>query len=322
MLLKLQKQQLLNSYLMRSKTSLMPEVELEPFAASLAEALTIGKEFKSKTPRSGMSYREMISIAAGIDIGGVEPWYRSPKVQEIIEAPLEMVKANLGVAYDKTENGLIFNLKGCAGGDEVLNYQGNGIPKSKRPFVKVLRRASSPKSSLSVKFILSAVPDKDAVLDLTGLDDEKPGHALLQVVVNGEIVFDGENNFYENDWSQMKIPILSKVLKKGDNTLEIKNRTQERIAAVADIYEAKDYYWGWFMIAEAKLDFAPGSNPVVQKAPLILDDWRKARIDLFDSTKKKISACGNWGGGSDVYVWGESRTLSDKWEDWTVSVVP
>ncbi|MFA6176893.1 MAG: hypothetical protein WC765_09985, partial [Phycisphaerae bacterium] len=94
------------------------------------------------------------------------------------------------------------------------------------------------------------------------------------------------------------------------------------ISAVADIYGAKDYFWGWLMIAEAKLAFAPGINPVVEKASLVLDAWKKARIGIrgvSETGEKKIKAVG---GSSAVYAWGESKPLSDKWEDMTVSVIP
>ncbi|MFA6569150.1 MAG: DUF4838 domain-containing protein [Victivallales bacterium] len=317
-----QKLQFLNSYLMRNKSALLQDAELERFAKCLSEALKLAKELNDKAPKHGMTYREMVSVATSIDIGDAQPWHKSAAVQKIVADPLEMVKANKKEGYDKTEKGLSFDLKACAGGDELLNYQNEGMPKTKRPFAKVLRRASSPKSTISAAFTLSGMPEQGASLDLVGLDDEKTGRAALKVLVNGESVFEGENTFGENDWTQVKIQIPAKVLKKGVNTLEIKNTTPEKIAAVADIYGAKDYSWGWFMIAEADIVFAPGNNPVVEKAPLVLDAWKKARIDVFDATKKKLAVRGDWGGGSDVYVWGESKTLSDKWEDWTVSVVP
>ena len=317
-----QKLAFLNSYLMRNKSFLLKGEALERFAKCLAEALRLAKELNDKAPKYGMTYREMIWASTGIDIGDTQPWHRSPVVQKILDDPQGMVKANKKEAYVKTEKGLKFDLIAFAGGEDVMNYQTAGISKTKCPFAKVLRRASSPKSSISAAFTLSGVPEQGAFLTLVGLDDEKPGRAAFQVLVNGESVFAGENTFGENDWSQMKIQIPAKVLKKGANTLEIKNTTPEKISAVADIYIAKDYFWGWFLIADAEINFAPGINPVMEKAPLILDDWKKARIDVFDVTKKKLTVRGGWGDGSDVYVWGESKILSDKWEDWTISVVP
>jgi hypothetical protein len=321
-----QKLQFLNSYFLRNKAALLQDGELERFANSLAEVLRLAKGLNDKQPKYGTSYREMIWVSTGIDIGDVQPWHRSPLVQKILDDPQGMVKANKKEAYVKTEKGLKFDLMAFAGGEDIMNYQNEGTPKTKRPFAKVLRRATSPKSSICAAFTLSGVPEQGASLTLVGLDDEKPGRAAFQVLVNGESVFGGENIFGEDYWSQMQIQIPAKVLKKGVNTLEIRNTTPEKISAVADIYVAKDYFWGWFMIADAEMNFAPGSNPVVEKVPLILDDWRKARIGIrgvSPAGDKKITARGGWvSGSSPVYAWGESKTLSDKWEEMTESVVP
>jgi hypothetical protein len=322
-----QKLQFLNSYLLRSKSALLHDAELENFAKCLSEALRLAKELGDNAPKYGTTYREMVSVAAGIDIGATAPWHKSPVVQKIWDDPLGMVKSNKKEAYEKTESGLKFDLMACAGGADAVNAGVHeGKSDAKRPFAKVLQRAASPKSGISAAFTLSEVPEQDAFLHLVGLDDEKPGRAAFQVLVNGKIVFDGENTFGETDWSQMKISIPAKVLIKGVNTIEIKNTTPEKISAVADIYGAKDYFWGWLMIAEAKLAFAPGINPVVEKASLVLDAWKKARIGIrgvSETGEKKIKAVGGWvGGSSAVYAWGESKPLSDKWEDMTVSVIP
>ena len=326
MMFRYQKLQFLNSYFLRNKAALLQDGELERFAKSLAEVLCLAKGLNDNAPKYGTSYREMIWASTGIDISDTQPWYRSPVVQKILDDPQGMVKANKKEAYVKTEKGLKFDLMAFAGGEDVMNYQTAGISKTKCPFAKVLRRASSPKSSISAAFTLSGVPEQGASLTLVGLDDEKPGRAAFQVLVNGESVWGGENTFAENDLSRMKIPIPAKILRKGVNTLELKNTTPEKISAVADIYVAKDYFWGWFMISDAEMTFATGNNPVVEKAPLILDDWKKARLGIrgvSETGDKKITARGGWvTGSSDVYAWGESKTLSDKWEDMTVSVIP
>ena len=326
MMFRYQKLQFLNSYLLQNKAALLQGVELDRFANSLAEVLRLAKGLNDQQPKYGTSYREMIWASTGIDIGDAQPWHRSTLVQKILDDPQGMVKANKKEAYIKTESGLKFDLMAFAGGEDVMSYQAAGIPKTKRPFAKVLRRATSPKSSISAAFTLSGVPDQDASLTLLGLDDEKPGRASFQVLVNGESVFGGENTFGEDDWSQMKIQIPAKALKKGANTLEIKNTTPEKVSAVADIYVAKDYSWGWFLAAEAEMNFAQGNNPVVEQAPMVLDEWKKARIGIrgvSEAGEKKIKAIGAWASDSSaVCAWGESKTLSDKWEDWTILVVP
>lgn len=328
-MIRLHKLQFLNSYLLRSKSFQFQGEALERFAKCLAEALRLAKELNDNAPKSATTYREMVWLATGIEIGDTQPWHKSTVVQKILDDPLGMVKTNMKETYDKTEKGLKFDLRACAGGENASDYQyqSDEMRKAKRSFAKVLRRASSPRFGISAAFTLSGIPEQSAFLELVGLDDDKSGRAALKVLVNGETVFEGENTCRENDWTQMKILIPAKVLKKGVNTLEIKNATPEKTEAVADIYDVKDYNWGWFMLTEAELVFAPQDNPVVAKAPLILDAWKKARIDIFEGNHKtKFTARDGWGygkgGSDDYYVWGESKKLSDKWEDWTISVVP
>jgi len=317
----------LNSYLLRNNSSLMQGENLERFAKCLAESLMRAKEFNDMAPRRGITYPEMIQVTTGIDIGDAKPWYNSPVFQKIVDDPLGMVKANKKGTYEKTEKGLKLLMQACVGGEEVMYYQYKGKPKTKQPYSKILRRATSPKSAISATFTLVGVSGQGASIEFTGLNDEKTGTAFFKVLLNGQSVFDGKNTFDGNDWTQMNISIPANVLKEGLNTLEIKNTTSEEIAAVADILEPKDYLWGWILIADVQLVFAQGNNPVVENAPPIFDAWKRARIDI-DPNGKKITAGGGWvgcvlGGSNAVYVWGESKTpLSDKWEDMTVSVIP
>ena len=265
----------------------------------------------------------MVWCATGIDIGNAKPWYNSPVVQKIWDDPLGMVKANIKESCEKTEKGLKVDLRGIAGGDEVYSYQWMNTPKTIRPYAKVLRRASSPQASISVAFTLSEAPEKDAFLDLIGLDDEKPGRAAFKVLVNGEDIFDGVNTFSEEDWTQVRIQIPAKTMKKGENTLEIKNTTPEKISAVADIYVAKDYGWGWMALAEVEIVFAPGTNPVVVKESKVLDSMKKAVVEVHAFYKKLEAGDGCLNGTSDIHLSAHSENhLSDKWEKLTFSLTP
>ena len=317
------KRQLLDSYLLRNKSFTHRDADLERFAKALAETLRTAREFKDafwNKPKWGVGYREMVWVASGIDLGEKEPWFKSPVVDEILKDPLGMVKSKLRGAYEKTAKGLSFNMKSVAGGKDSNNYQWQGVPKTKRGYAKVLRRASSPVSTLSTSFDLADIPVKGGVLRLEGLDDEKSGRAALKVLLNGKVVFDAENRFGEDDWSWTEIPVPAAILKQGVNSLEIANATPEKVAAVADIYE-RDYTWGWIMVSAAELVFPEGPNPVIGGEPLVFDGWKKARMD-FSAGGRKLKALGDWGSGSPTHVWGESKTpLTDKWEEWSAAVV-
>lgn len=89
----------------------------------------------------------------------------------------------------------------------------------------------------TIVFTVQSLPGQRLVLVLTGLDDERNDHCLLQVVLNGVIVFDGQNTFRNtpsNDngvggpsryWSQMTIALPPNTLREGSNTLTLRNRT-------------------------------------------------------------------------------------------------
>ncbi|MFA6175853.1 MAG: DUF4838 domain-containing protein [Phycisphaerae bacterium] len=275
----------LNSYLLRNNSALLQGEKLERFAKCLGESLMRAKEFNDMAPRYGMTYPEMVWCTTGIQIGDAKPWYNSPVFQKIVDDTLGMIKANKKGTYEKTEKGLKFLMQACIGAEETTNYQYEEKPKTKQPFSKVLRRATSPKSGISATFTLSGVPEQGASIQLVGLNDDKTGTAFFKVLVNGQSVFDGKNTFDANDWTQMTISIPAKILKKGLNTLEVKNTTPEKIAAVADIFEPKDYLWGWIMIAEVQLVFAQGNNPVVAaKSKIKMDikgDFTEIKPDGF-----------------------------------------
>lgn len=259
------KRKLLDSYLLRQKSCLLRGEDLERFAKALAESLRTAREFEDNywnIPRYRMSYREMAWVTSGIDLGEKEPWWKSPVVDDIIKDPLEMVKSKLRSSYGKTAKGLAFNMETVAGGKDSMNYQRQGVPKTKRPLAKILSRASSPNSLLSASFELAAVPAKGGVLRLEGLDDEKNSRARLKVLINGKTVFDGENRFGEDDWSWDDIPVPAAVLKQGANSLEITNTTPEKVDAIVDLNDAKDYTWGWLMVSAAELLFPDAPNPV------------------------------------------------------------
>ena len=328
--IRIKKLELLNDYLLDNKSCLLPDDKITHFSQCLAEALKLAKELDNKAPREGVNYPELIYLTTSIDIGDHQPWHQSPVVQKILADPVGMIISNKPVAYEKTAKGLSFKMLALAGGNDTLDYQWQGIPKTKRNFAKSLSRASSAKSNVSTAFELDDVPAQGGTLILEGLDDEKPGRATFKVTINDQMVFDEVNTFSENDWSTVSITVPASVLKKGINTLEITNTTPEKISAVANIYGAKDYHWGWLLLSAIHLDFNSSVNPVVLKPVKIPGSWQKARIDVSagGSSKggKKLTVTGstNWViSPSPAYVYGESKEpLSEKWEEIKLVVVP
>jgi Domain of unknown function (DUF4838) len=251
-----QKLKLLTEYLQNNnKASGLKGKDLKDYALNLAELLKLYKKFRISFPSYRVSVRDMIIRGAMIDIGKVKPWYKSVIVCKLIKNPVPMIMENT-CSYNKTSSGLKFDMPMITGGDELKKYQYNNVPKTIRPFAKVLRRKSSPYSKLNTVFELDKVPNQDVTLVIEGLDDEKKGKASFDVIINGKTLFSGKNLFSENDWSKIKIKVPSKLLKKGENILIVQNTTKDKIA-VSKFVEAEahrqDYNWGWFMISKIEL---------------------------------------------------------------------
>lgn len=320
LMIKTEKLRFLNSYFLQKTSCGLEGEKLARFANYLAETLKLAKELRSRKPHLSMTYREMIWAATGIEIGNSNPWYKSLVLQELLDNPLKIIKASKKETYEKTQNGLLFNMKAFLGGKNSLAYQWQGIPKRKRKFAKSIKRASSPQSKISTVFKLNTVPNKNGILFLEGLDDEKTGRAKFKVLVNGKIIFNGVNTFGEKDWTLMQIKVPISVLQKGINSLEIINTTPEKTAAVADIY-GRNYFWGWLMIANAKLSFKGRENPVVGKKNHIPDSWKKARVDIFCKkeegaklTPVKYENLSRY--FSSTRIWCQSnKPLSDEWRE-------
>ena len=239
-----------------NKTGGLKGEALAEFARNLGEVVALDKKYNFPYPVWWLSMREMLATRAQIDIGDAKPWQASPVIAELLKDPVAMI-ARQTVSYEKTADSLKFDLSMMAGGEGLKNYQSEKIPKTVRQYARVLRRASSPFSGLTTTFELNKKPDKDATIRLEGLDDEKPGRAACEVLLNGKTVFSGENTFAEDDWSGMEIKIPDGILKQGENTMIIRNTTQDKSLpqGTTQLQEKpqEDYSWGWIMISGVKL---------------------------------------------------------------------
>ena len=109
---------------------------------------------------------------------------------------------------------------------------------------------------MTLHLTLLKAPTAPLLLSLEGLDDDKPGTSLLEVAVNGKVVFSGKNTFPEHSWGRMGFTLPAEALKKGDNTITLRNVTPDtpsRSALFAEDPEKgkTDFQWGWIAISEA-----------------------------------------------------------------------
>lgn len=89
----------------------------------------------------------------------------------------------------------------------------------------------------SFAFRASNVPGGGLQLVLVGLDDERPEHCRLQIVLNGTTIFDDADTFPNTPasdngiggqaryWGRMAIAIPNGLVRNGDNVLILRNRT-------------------------------------------------------------------------------------------------
>lgn len=95
-------------------------------------------------------------------------------------------------------------------------------------------------SAGSTNLTLDRAPDGAYVLIITGLDDERTEQCRLEVVVNGQRIFDGPTTLPNTPitdngvggapryWGQMAIPVPEGLLRAGANAITLRNRTPGR----------------------------------------------------------------------------------------------
>jgi len=252
-----QKLKLLTEYVMNySKASGLKDAALEEFARNLKEMVELNIKHKWPYPVWWLSMRELLATRAQLDIGDAEPWHKSPVIGQLLDDPVALI-AKPSFSYRETPSRLRFDVAMMAGGEGLRNYQYEKKPRTVRAYAKVLRRASSPYSKLATTFELDDEPAREATLKLEGLDDDKPGKAVIEVLVNGESVFKGANTFDEDDWSVMTFRIPAVLLKQGENRLLIRNLTQDRGGNVGTVQlvekPSEDYSWGWVLFTSCEL---------------------------------------------------------------------
>ena len=87
--------------------------------------------------------------------------------------------------------------------------------------------------SATLTFVADAAASGEAELTLTGLDDEWSGQNLIEVTVNGEVVYEGASGFKSWNpstsqvaWSQITISFDSDLIVDGENEITVTNGAQ------------------------------------------------------------------------------------------------
>lgn len=227
---------------------------LKEFSRTLAAVLHDCPKFKVKYLKFNTSFRDYINMVALMDIGDTTPWTESPVLKAFLADPEGTVGKEAKMC-EKIDNGIKFNINALAGGDSYSNLKG-------KKFCRIIRRKSSPASKTQGIFELDSIPaGKTAYIEVEGLDDDKEKRtANMAVYINGKFVTHHMPNHFKKDkWSKVRIPIKTELLKKGNNSILIRNTTKdpqnEFMAEMGEGTVSVDYFWGWFALAGMELIF-------------------------------------------------------------------
>lgn len=232
------------------------EMNPDAFSLKIAEFAKLCRKFRISHLGPRFSGAQFISMATGLKITN-STWYNDENLAPILANPGQ---GSLLLKEERTQKeipgGWILPLDRWKGGDPPAPSRYNGSPRSA---AKVLRRQIVGRNyRFRYVFFLDSPPAESYVLDMEGLDDEKPSRAHFSITVNGHEVFNGPNTFDEQDWSRMQVEIPGKYLKTGSNKIQILNTTPEGLTG-EEIQEVRDGlrkispYWGWILFAEFKL---------------------------------------------------------------------
>ncbi|MBR4221354.1 MAG: hypothetical protein IKR81_09375, partial [Victivallales bacterium] len=207
---------------------------------------------------------KFIYIVSGLKITvGKGKWYDAPELKQFL---LDPDNAFIGSNNaKKVPGGMEMDALGFMGGTGALSYSYNLKQRYTLSFIK---RASSGNGIIDAHFNMETLPTHRQFVMVEGVDDDKPGAASYQVLVNGKEVFSGTNTFPENDCGWMVFDVPPVFFRQGDNTVSLVNTVpdkKERLKEVAqkgiDLGTAvvQDYTYDWMGVSRVVI-LSPGDE--------------------------------------------------------------
>jgi hypothetical protein len=183
-----------------------------------------------------------------MDIPKREKWYNAPVLKEL-------------TSYD-TKNINTFIAKVSKDAESLKVYRkrkGNTITFSMKD-LKIFGVASAPfkysymcqprlaaiiygLEKMEAYFILEKGQLSNARLEISGLDDDKPGETIIRILINGHEIFSGANPCRSDGWTDFTCDIPQNFLKEGKNYITIVDSDRPADSA------------NWFAISKMKLVF-------------------------------------------------------------------
>lgn len=199
--------------------------------------------------------RDFLLICGGLTIQQtIKDWSQEPDILKFLEDPVAAIYQEM---LSLSGGGLRWFPGSLFGGSGIQFYRS---PGGERKHANIIRRPESGQHLLTGRLHLEEPPVAQSLLILEGLDDEKDGVARLEVRINGNSIFAGENIFSESSWSRMAVAIPPGLLKRGSNTVELINQTAEKeVAKLQEVYQdgayqgqekIQDFKWGWMAVSD------------------------------------------------------------------------
>ena len=224
------------------------DAEIAAFAARLKRFIELARKYPAAFRRivPSTDIRMQISSISGLIIPNTGKfWANEPALDKFLADPVGTLKAK----PDRIPGGFYF---------KPLTIRGNSTPHvysyqcPRRQCVGLLRPRFGS-SEAEIEFTLDRDPAAPLFLVLEGLDDDKQGVSLLEVLANGHSIFAGPNRFPDSTWGRMVFPLPADTLKKGENKILLRCITPDQPSRSVrqDLPGEKDSQWGWINLSEA-----------------------------------------------------------------------
>lgn len=225
--------------------------ELPAYAEKLAEFCKTAQE--QGASYNTIPYKKWFWDTAMLRLGKQGRWFDDPAVKKLIAAPLDTLLNSIPDAQKKIPGGYYIENQGILGGER----QKTNWLRPDSIWVNILRRPSSGQGTAQLNLKLEQLPSKTIIMKISGIDNEKKDLSLMELRVNGKTVFQGHSPWKKDSWSEAEFQIPADSLIRGDNSIVIMNMTPDKeVDGAGGVnYTAKrNYYWGWFMIADIKIE--------------------------------------------------------------------
>jgi uncharacterized protein DUF4838 len=226
------------------------------YAQHLAEFAKIAKRLqvtyfgRAQTPQKWFMETAMLKLNNRL-------WFNDPKITALIKTPLDTLGKSVPRIQEKNAAGhWVLPIAGVVGGVNLKSY---GYKCPIKHNIKILRRESSGQGYAMTYLFLDKAPNGAATLNLEGLDNDKNINPILEIAINGKVIYNKGVPFAKNKWETHSFKIPAGILHKGKNKLEFKNSTPDIVAGDEKKYvefirtHKKSYKWGWFILSGISL---------------------------------------------------------------------